>query len=135
MEKKAFEKFINFSIEKGKKEKIIYDNGLDLINFMDDYSSINNILLKSIYGEGTSDIIDDFIFDSIHNELEINKDSYFIYKDDKIIADCSTLDGLYKYSEEIRLELISSNYSYDIKEPMSEEDRIKILEELLKFKK
>lgn len=133
MEKKAFEKFINISIEKGKKEKIIYDNGLDLINFMDDYSSINNILLKSIYGEVTSDIINDFIFDNVYNELKIN--NYFIYKDDKIIADCSTLDGLYKYSEEIRLELISTNYSYDIKEPMSEENRIKILEELLKFKK
>ena len=61
MKKSTFEKFINLSIIKGKKEKVIYDNGLDLINFMDDYSAINNILLKSIYGEETTDIITDFI--------------------------------------------------------------------------
>jgi hypothetical protein len=133
MTKRTFEKFINISIEKGKKEKIIYDNGLDLINFMDDYFSINNILLKSIFGEETSDIIIDFITDSIYDELEKNQDNYIIYKDDEIIADCSTLDGLYKYVEEVRLELILSNYSYDIKEQMSMEDKLKIMEELIKL--
>jgi hypothetical protein len=132
MKKRAFEKLITLSIEKGKKEKAIYDNGLDLINFMDDYSSINNILLNSIYGESTADIINDFIVDSIYDELEKNKNNYLIYKDDEIIADCSTLDGLYKYTEEIRLELILSNYSYDIKESISMEDRLKILEGFLK---
>jgi hypothetical protein len=132
MKKRAFEKLITLSIEKGKKEKAIYDNGLDLINFMDDYSSINNILLNSIYGESTADVINDFIVDSIYDELEKNKNNYLIYKDDEIIADCSTLDGLYKYTEEIRLELILSNYSYDIKESISMEDRLKILEGFLK---
>ena len=133
MKKKAFEKFITLSIEKGKKEKAIYDNGLDLINFMNDYNAINNILLKSIYGEETSDLIDDFIIDSIYDELEKNKKNYIIYKDDEIIADCSTLDELYKYVEEVRLELISSGYSYDVKEPMSMEDKLKMLDELIKM--
>ena len=133
MKKKAFEKFINISIEKGKKEKIIYDNGLDLINFMDDYSSINNILLNSIYGEETSNLINDFITDSIYDDLDKNKSNYIIYKDDEIIANCSTLDELYKYIEEVRLELISSNYSYDVKEPISMEDKLKFLEELIKM--
>ena len=133
MKKKAFEKFITLSIEKGKKEKAIYDNGLDLINFMNDYNAINNILLKSIYGEETSDLIDDFIIDSIYDELEKNKKNYIIYKDDEIIADCSTLDELYKYVEEVRLELILSGYSYDVKEPMSMEDKLKMLDELIKM--
>ena len=133
MKKKAFEKFITLSIEKGKKEKAIYDNGLDLINFMNDYNAINNILLKSIYGEETSDLIDDFIIDSIYDELEKNKKNYIIYKDDEIIADCSTLDELYKYVEDVRLELISSGYSYDVKEPMSMEDKLKMLDELIKM--
>jgi hypothetical protein len=129
MKKRAFEKFITIAIEKGKKEKIIYDNGLDLINFMDDYSVINNILLTSIYGEEVSDIISDFIFDNIYDELDVN--NYIIYdKDDNIIADCSTLDGLYKYAEEIRLHLISTNYSYDIKEPISEEERLNIIKQI-----
>lgn len=127
MEKRAFEKLISVSIEKGKKEKLIYDAGLDLINFLDDYTSINNILLCSIYGEEVSDIIDDFITDSIYDELEKNKDNYLIYKDDEVIADCSTLDGLYQYSEEIRKDLISSNYSYDIKESLTDEERFQIL--------
>ena len=87
MKKRVFKKLINLSIDKGKKEKIIYDNGLDLINFMNDYSEITNILLKSIYGEETSDIITDFIFDSIYDELEINKENYIIYKDDIILAE------------------------------------------------
>jgi hypothetical protein len=133
MKKRVFEKLITLSIEKGKKEKAIYDNGLDLINFMDDYNSINNILLNSIYGEETSNLINDFITDSIYDDLDKNKSNFLIYKDDEIIADCSTLDGLYKYIEEVRLELISSNYSYDIKEHMNMEDKLKFLEELIKM--
>lgn len=35
MEKKTFEHFVKISIAKGKKEQTIYDNGLDLNNFMD----------------------------------------------------------------------------------------------------
>lgn len=131
MKKRAFEKFITIAINKGKKEKNIYNNGLDLINFMDDYTAINNILLTSIYGEEVSDIISDFIFDNIYDELDVNK--YIIYdKDGYDIADCSTLDGLYKYAEEIRLELISSNYSYDIKESMSDEERLDVITQLFK---
>jgi hypothetical protein len=131
MKKRAFEKFITTSIDKGKKEKVIYSCGLDLINFMDDYAIINNILLTSIYGEECSDIILDFIFDKIYNELEFEPSKYSIYdKDDNIIADCSTLDGLYDYVEKTRLELISTGYSYDIKEPMSEEERMNIIKEL-----
>ena len=130
MEKKTFKIFVNSSIDKGKKEKIIYDNGLDLINFMDDYSVINSILLKSIYGEETSDVITDFIFDSIHDEIEKNKETYLIYKDDEIIADCSTLDGLYEYVESVRLDLFASNYSYEKKDSMSEEERLELLKTL-----
>jgi hypothetical protein len=130
MEKKTFENFIKLSIDKGKKEKSIYDNGLDLINFMDDYSSINNILLRSIYGE-TSDIISDFIFDSVYDELENNKSNYVIYDDkDEIIADCSTLNNLYNYVESVRLELISEGFSYKMKEPMSEEERMNLIKGL-----
>ena len=129
MEKKTFEKFITLSIAKGKKENAIYDNGLDLINFMDDYSSINNILLKSIYGEETTDLINDFISDSIYDELEKNKSLYVIYKDDEILADCSTLDSLYDYVESVRLELISEGYSYKMKEPMTDEERMILLKD------
>ena len=132
MKKKTFINFINLSIEKGKKEKIIYDNGLDLINFMEDYSSINDILLKSIYDESTSSIISDFIFDSIYDELEEHKENYLIYKDELIIADCSTIDGLYKYCEEVRLELISNNFSYEMKEKMSEDERMNLLKKIFK---
>jgi hypothetical protein len=134
MKKRTFEKFINLSISKGKKDKAIYDNGLDLINFTDDYSTMNSILLNSIYGEETSSLISDFIFDSVYNELETNKSNYIIYdKDGKILSDCSTIDELYKYTEEVRLDLISSNYSYDIKEEMTDEARANLLEELKKL--
>ena len=130
MKKRVFKKLINLSIDKGKKEKIIYDNGLDLINFMNDYSEITNILLKSIYGEETSDIITDFIFDSIYDELEINKENYIIYKDDIILADCSTFDGLYEYVESVRLELVASNYSYDVIESMTDEERMELIKKI-----
>lgn len=122
MKKLAFETLIKTSIEKGKKEKTIYDNGLDLINFLDDYSKINSILLNSIYGESVADIIYDFIYDNIYDDLEKNKSTYVVYDSNSkdIIADCSTLDGLYEYAEKIRLELIESNFSYDIKPPMSD---------------
>ncbi len=131
MEKNTFNKFISLSIAKGKKEHAIYDNGLDLINFMDDYSNINNILLKSIYGEETSELINDFIFDSVYDELEKNKSNFIIYKDNEILADCSTLENLYNYVEEVRLELINKRYSYKMKEPMTDEQRLNILKGLL----
>lgn len=132
MKKRAFESIITLSIEKGKKEKIIYDNGLDLINFLDEYSKINSILLNSIYGESVADIIDEFISDGIYDELEKNKSNYIIYDSTShnIIADCSTLDGLYDYAEKIRLELIDEDFSYDIKPSMSDEERLDILKNL-----
>lgn len=130
MKKRTFEKFIALSIDKGKKEKVIYENGLDLINFVDDYSVIINMLLKSIYGEETSDVITDYIFDSIYDELEKNKSNYIIYKDNEILADCSTLDGLYDYVESVRQDLMASNYSYEMKEPMSDEERFSVIKEL-----
>ena len=130
MKKRTFENFIKLSIDKGKKEQAIYENGLDLNNFMDNYLAINNILLRSIYGEETADIIDEFIYDCVCDELEEHKSNYIIYKDDEILADCSTLDELYKYSEEVRLELISSNFSYEMREPMSEEEKMNVIQQL-----
>ncbi len=130
MKKRAFEKFITLSIENGKKEKVIYDNGLDLINFMDEHFKINSILLESIYGEDVSNIISDFITDNIYGELEEHKSNYLIYKDNEIIADCSTLDGLYNFAEEERLELIKSGYQYDIKESITDEERLEMIKKI-----
>lgn len=133
MKKNTFVRFIAISIEKGKKEKVIYDNGLDLINFLDEYAKINNILLSSIYGEENSRIIGDFISDSIYGDLEKNKAMYIIYdKDDNIIADCSTIDSLYDYCESERLRLISENYSYEMKPDMTEEERMETIRELFR---
>lgn len=133
MKKNTFIKFIELSIEKGKKEKIIYKNGLDLINFLEEYFKINDILLNSIYGEGTSDIINDFIVDSIYDELEKNKENYIIYdNNDNIIADCCNIDNLYDYSENERLRLISENYSYEMKKEMTDEERLNVVKELFK---
>ena len=63
------------------------------------------------------------------DELEKNKLNYIVYDSNSndIIADCSTLDGLYEYAEKTRLELIESNFSYDIKPPMIDEERLEIL--------
>lgn len=133
MKKETFIKFIQLSIDKGKREKIIYDNGLDLINFMDEYSKINNILLCSIYDESSSDMIDDFIFDSIYDELDEKKSNYLIYDtNDNIIADCSTLDGLYDFVESERLRLISEGFSYQMKAELTEEERMNIIQKLFK---
>lgn len=133
MKKETFIKFIQLSIDKGKREKIIYDNGLDLINFMDEYSKINNILLCSIYDESSSDMIDDFIFDSIYDELDEKKSNYLIYDtNDNIIADCSTLDGLYDFVESERLRLISEGFSYQMKAELTEEERMNIIQNLFK---
>lgn len=135
MKKKTFEIFINTAIECGKKEKRIYDNGLDLINIVDDYLKIINILSSSIYGSDVSDIIHDYIFDSIYNELEANKANYIIRDlNDEIVADCSTLDNLYEYAEKTRLELIHENFNYEIKDALSEEERDKILKIIFKTK-
>ena len=132
MEKKTFEIFIKKSITKGKREQAIYDNGLDLINFMDDYSAINTILLRSIYGVETADLIDEFIYDCVCDELEKNKSNYIIYKDDEILANCSTLDSLYDYVESVRLELITKGFSYKMKEPMTDEERMNLLKNFIK---
>ena len=131
MKKETFKKFIQLSIDKGKKEKNIYDNGLDLINFMDEYSKINNILLCSIYDESVADIINYFIFDSIHDELDKNKGNYIIYdENDNVVADCYTIDGLYDYAESERLILISKGFSYQMKAELTEEERMTIIKKL-----
>lgn len=131
MTKNTFETFINLSIEKGKKENIIYNNGLDLINFLDEYSKLISILLKSIYGEDVSDLITDFIIDNIYDEIEDKKQNYIIYdKDSNIIADCSTIDGLYNYAEEIRLDLIKEKFSYDIKKSLTSEEKQNLINQL-----
>lgn len=131
MKKETFIKFIQLSIDKGKKEKIIYNNGLDLINFMDEYSKINNILLCSIYDEPSSDMINDFIFDSIYDELDEKKSNYLIYDtNDNVVADCSTIDGLYDFVESERLRLISDGFSYQMKAELTESERLSILQEL-----
>jgi hypothetical protein len=135
MKKKTFEIFINTAIESGKKEKRIYDNGLDLINIIDDYLKIINILSSSIYGVDVSDIIHDYIFDSIYGVLEINKENYVIRNlENEILADCSTLDGLYEYAEKTRLELINNKFNYEMKDPLSEEERDNILKNIFKMK-
>ena len=131
MKKETFKNFIQLSIDKGKREKVIYDNGLDLINFMDEYIKINNILLCSIYDAPVTDIINDFIFDSIYNELDKNKNNYLIYDiNDNVIADCSTLDGLYDYVESERIKLISEGFSYEMTPGLTEEERMKIIKDL-----
>ena len=132
MEKKIFEQFIKLSIAKGKKEQAIYENGLDLNNFMDDYLAINTILLRSIYGTETADLIDEFVYDCVCNELEKNKSNYIIYKNDEILADLSTLDSLYDYVESVRLELITKGFSYKMKEPMTDEERMNLLKNFIK---
>lgn len=139
MKKRAFENFINTLIDIGKKEKIIYDNGLDLIDFVDNYSKVNSILMGSIYGDDVTDLIFDFIYHNVYDDLEKNKEIFIITTldketgNDKILADCSTLDGLYEYSEQVRLELIKSNFNYDIKEPMSEEERDNLFKQIFKI--
>jgi len=131
MEKKTFENFIKLSIDKGKKEQAIYENGLDLNNFMDGYLAINSILLKSIYGIETADMIDEFIYDCVCDTLEKNKSLYVIYNNvGELLTDCSTLDSLYSYVESVRLELISEGYSYKMKEPMTEEERMNVIKQL-----
>ena len=133
MEKRTFINFINLSIKKGKKESNIHDNGLDLFDFLEDNEKINSILLYSIYGDSTSEIIYDFIYDSIYDQLENNKCNYIIYdKDDSIIADCSNIDNLYNYCEDERLRLISEKFSYEMKKPMTDEERLNLIKDLFK---
>ena len=133
MEKRTFINFINLSIKKGKKESNIHDNGLDLFDFLEDNEKINSILLYAIYGDSTSEIIYDFIDDSIYDKLENNKCNYIIYdKDDSIIADCSNIDNLYNYCEDERLRLISEKFSYEMKKPMTDEERLNLIKDLFK---
>lgn len=133
MKKYTFINFIELSIEKGKKEKTIHENGLDLYDFLEDYNKIGSILLNSIYGESTSDIICDFIIDSIYDELENNKENYIIYDEhDNVIGDCSNIDNLFDYSESERLRLISEKYSYEMKKPMTDDERLDMLKNIFK---
>jgi len=131
MKKYTFTKFVELSIEEGKKEKCIHENGLDLFDFLETYNKINIILLNSIYGVSTANIINDFISDSIYDELEQNKDNYIIYDDkDNIIADCSNIDNLFDYSESERLRLISEKYSYEMNKPMTDEERLNMIKQI-----
>lgn len=133
MKKETFIRFLELSIENGKKEKAIYDNGLDLINFIDQYSKVNNVLLSSIYDEPVSNIISDFILDNVYDELEKNKSNYLIYdNDENIVADCSTIDGLYDFVESERLRLISEGFSYQMKPEMTEVERMNIIKNMFK---
>lgn len=133
MKKETFIRFLELSIENGKKEKVIHDNGLDLINFMNNYYKVNNILLSSIYDESLAEIINDFILDNVYDELEKNKSYYLVYdSDENIVADCSTIDGLYDFVESERLRLISEGFSYQMKPDIPLEDRLKAIEQLFK---
>lgn len=131
MTERTFKQMVSLLIEKGKREKVIYDNGLDLINFVDEYQKIISILLKSIYGSEVGDIINDFIFDSIYDEVAKNHNNYLIYDtNSELIADVSTIESLYKYAEERRQLLISAKFSYDVTPPMSEAESLAMLKQI-----
>jgi hypothetical protein len=94
---------------------------IDITNVTDGYSKAITILLKSYYGEQGEDWISWFLY-----ERDPERDLLAYDKDGNEI--CKTVEELWQICEECKL----TKEDYVVPTPMSNEEKIKLLEELFK---
>jgi hypothetical protein len=89
---------------------------IDITNITNDYNEIITILLRCYYGEEAEDWISSYLFEHLDNEPWVwDENGKEILRND---------EELWSYCEELR----TTKKEYDIKEPMTEEDREKLLQ-------
>lgn len=125
MKFEVFEKIINKIKSCSEKDNQIYKLGVDITSIIDDYNRIINLLLRSYYSEEGSEWIDWFLYDRETLSGEILK-AY----DKNGNEVCKNLKELWIMVEEIRCSIDFKEYQ--LKPEMSDEERLKIIENLFK---
>lgn len=118
MEYKTFEHIILKLQLTSKRDHKLYELGLDLSNISDDYQHIITTLLRVYYGEEGEDLISWWLYEDVPKH---------IFKKSKIIADLTTIEGLWKYIEKLRKSEIKP---YIIPEPLTSKQKKKMIEDL-----
>jgi hypothetical protein len=91
-----YERFLKviLSLQKeGRTIKTLYDNGVDLIDFIDPYHAIINELIKEIYGEEGYDWFSWYCWESEFGQKDWSKSTTSLTKED------STQELIYKEGE------------------------------------
>ena len=92
----TYERFLKVLLSLQKEDrtiKALYDNGVDLINFVDPYHEIINELIKEIYGEGGYDWFSWYIY-----ENEFGQKGLEAWDSDRNLI-CYSHESLWKYLE------------------------------------
>lgn len=120
----TYERFCKIVLGLQKEDRTIknlYDNGVDLINFVDTYHSIINELIKEVYGEEGYEWFSWFCYESEFGQRDWSKgDTYrmkedgtseLVHKDGEVRYGaydkdgepiCYSIESLYEYLEKLK---------------------------------
>ncbi len=123
MKYEVFENILMNIIKTNETDRKFYDLGLDMTNVVDEYNKIISTLLSAHYSDEGSEWIDWFLYEreSMSGEILTATD-----KDGNNI--CYDMKSLWEYVEKIRLS--KDFVEYELKIPMSDEEKMKMLEQL-----
>jgi hypothetical protein len=107
-------------IESNNKTVDEFYQKLDLTNITDDYNQVITILFKCYYGDEAEDWISWFLYERDEEK------GLLAWQDGKEI--CRNVEELWEICEELK----KTKTEYSIPQPMSDEERIKMLETIFK---
>ena len=122
MKYEVFVEVVNLLKGYKEKEDTVYKCGLDLYDFTEQLQSAITILIGSIYGESG---LDTFNWWCYEKEWGTREDLTMTDPDGNQL--CRTIEELHDYLEENKID------DYQIKKPISPEEREEILKALMKF--
>jgi len=97
----TYETFLKLTLELQKQERIVdnlYENKIDLLEFMDPYHGLIHLLMKEIYGEEGVDWWSWFCYENDYGQKGLEA------WDENKNRICYSLESLWEYLEELRLK-------------------------------
>ena len=97
----TYETFLKLTLELQKQERIVdnlYENKIDLLEFIDPYHGLINLLIKEIYGEEGVDWWSWFCYENDYGQKGLEA------WDKNKNRICYSLESLWEFLEELRLK-------------------------------
>jgi len=92
MEFKKFEKIVTLLKEQGDREVNAYDLNIDLLDFVDPYNSVIDLLIREVYGDVGDDWFGWFCYENDFGRGDLDAD-------DAGVPICYDIPSLYTYLE------------------------------------